>query len=165
MVENGIGELDQEKYRLMWDNIPPWYKLEIGDWFADRGAIFCMSTYPQHIWDGYYFDGYTMDPERPFESLAKYFMAKNGHVSGRIECQRIQRVIKEWHIDGLVCHVNRGCQVLTKSVYEKMKAAKEAGACAMSFESEMADPRSFVDGQVKTRIEAFLETIDARKSN
>jgi len=34
----------------------------------------------------------------------------------------------------------------------------------MSFEAEMADPRSLYEAQVKARIESFLETLEQKKS-
>ncbi|MFC1858321.1 2-hydroxyacyl-CoA dehydratase subunit D [Thermodesulfobacteriota bacterium] len=164
MVENGVGIIDNEKYRLMWDNIPLWYNLQLFDYFNEKGAVFPASTYPQQMWESYHFDGNKMDPEQPFESIARDFMMKSVHNSARVKNNRIKKMIKGWHIDGMVIHVNRGCQVITKSTYEKEKAAQEAGIISMSFESEMADPRSYSDGQVKTRIDAFLEILQTRKA-
>lgn len=163
MVENRVGIIDNERYRIMWDNIPIWYNLQLFDYFSQKGAVFAASVYPQMIWEGYYYDGHKMDPEQPFESIARLFTMKSMHNSARMLNNRIKKVIKEWHIDGLVMHVNRGCQVITKSIYEKAKAAREAGAISMSFESEMADPRSYSDGQVKTRIDAFIEMLEQRR--
>jgi len=163
MVENKVGIIDNERFRIMCDNIPIWYNLQLFDYFNQKGAVFASSIYPQLIWEGFYFDGRKMDPDKPFESYAGYFMMNSLHNSARVQNDRIKMVIKDWSIDGMVFHINRGCQVITKSIYEKAKAVKEAGALSMSFESEMADPRSFADGQVKTKIDAFIEMLETRR--
>ena len=63
-VERGEGAVPSEKYRLLWDHIPPWYALrDFFDYCADLGACFAVDTYT-NVWQGEF------DLERPLESLA-----------------------------------------------------------------------------------------------
>lgn len=164
-AKHKIGVLPQEKYRLIWDNIVIWYRLQLIDYLAERGAVFAMDSYPTTNWLGYHFDGHHFDPEKPFESLALNEMHKNAFLSLELQMQRFKRMVDEWHCDGAVFFSNRGCQILSRAVPEKERMFREkTGALAMSFEAEMADPRSLYEAQVKARIDSFLEMLEQEKN-
>lgn len=164
-VEHGVGVLPQEKFRLIWDNIPLWYRLQLIDYFSDHGAVFAMDTYPTTLWTGFYFDGGHIDPEEPFEALALMHLRQYVWASLALQMKAFQRMVKEWHCDGAVFFSNRGCQILSGAVGEKERLFREmTGALSMSFEAEMADPRSLHEAQVKARIESFLEMLEQKKS-
>lgn len=165
-VEKGIGVVPQERFRLIWDNIPIWYRLQLIDYFSEQGAVFAIDNYPTNNWVGYYFDGGRVDPENPFESLALFHLYKNRNISLNFQMKRLERMVKEWHCDGAVFFSNRGCQILSRAVPEKERLFRErTGAWSMSFEAEMADPRSLHEAEVKARIDAFLEMLERRKND
>lgn len=163
-AENKIGIIPNEKLRLMWDNIPLWYRLQLFDYFSERGAVFAIDTYPTVQWCGYIFDGGRIDPEKAFESLALFHVYKDAHTSLDYQIKRQERMVKEWHIDGAVYFSNIGCQILSRAVPEKERLFRErTGALSMSFEAMMADPRSLYEADVKARIDNFLELLEQRK--
>ncbi len=164
-VKNGIGILPQEKFRLIWDNIPLWYRLQLIDYFSERGAVFAMDSSPTTYWLGFHFDGGHFDPEKPFESLAMNELHKDAYLCLELQSRRWQRMVKEWHCDGAVFFSNRGCQIFSRAVPEKERVFRErTGAICMDFEAEMADPRSLYEAQVKAKIDSFLEMLGQRKS-
>jgi benzoyl-CoA reductase/2-hydroxyglutaryl-CoA dehydratase subunit BcrC/BadD/HgdB len=61
-------------------------------------------------------------------------------------------------------HLTRSCRAVSfGEVHTKNRLAK-IGVPSLIFESDMADPRLWSDAQIKTRLHAFLETMDeARK--
>jgi benzoyl-CoA reductase/2-hydroxyglutaryl-CoA dehydratase subunit BcrC/BadD/HgdB len=163
-VENKIGILPEEKFRLIWDNIPLWYRLQLIDYFSERGAVFAIDSYPTTVWTGYLFDGGHIDPEKPFESLALYHLYHDPLLSLEVQMKRFERMVKEWHCDGAVFYANIGCQILTRATPEKERLFRErTGGLSMSFEAMMADPRSLYEAEVKARIDAFLETLAEKK--
>jgi benzoyl-CoA reductase/2-hydroxyglutaryl-CoA dehydratase subunit BcrC/BadD/HgdB len=164
-AENKIGIVPEERFRLIWDNIPLWYRLQLIDYFAEKGAVFVMDSYPTTNWVGFHFDGGHFDPEKPFESLAWNELHKNAWLSLDLQMKRFERMVREWHCDGVVFHSNRGCQILSRAVPEKERLVRErTGVLTMSFEAEMADPRSLHEAEVKARIDSFLEMLEERKS-
>lgn len=164
-VKHKVGIVPNEKFRLIWDNIVIWYKLQLIDYFAERGAVFTIDTYPTTMWEGYYFSGGTVDPERPFESLAEIQLTRFIYRSLNLQMEWLERMVREWHCDGAVFFSNRGCQTFSRGVPEKERLFRErTGALTMSFEAEMADPRSMHEAEVLSRVDSFLETLEQRKS-
>lgn len=165
-VKHKVGIIPEEKFRLIWDNVPLWYRLQLIDYFGEKGAAFVTGTYPTAIWLGFHFDGGHYDPEKPWESLALFNLYTNQNLSLKLQMRRFEKMVREWHCDGAVFHSNRGCQVHSRAVLAKERLFRErTGALSMSFEAEMADPRSFHEAEVKARIESFLETLAQRKSS
>jgi benzoyl-CoA reductase subunit B len=73
------------------------------------------------------------------------------------------RIAKEWKLDGVLLHYNRGCEGLSLGIAENRLALKEAGFPVMSFEGNMGDEREFDEAQTMTRIDAFMESLDFEK--
>lgn len=165
MVENKIGILPQERLRLIWDNVPPWYRLSLLDYFGQRGAVFCTDTYPTAHWIGYHFDGGHLDPEDPFETMSEYQLYYFVLRGMEAQTKMLERMVKEWHCDGAVFFNNRNCLILSRAVPAREELFRErTGLPSMSFEAEMADPRSLDEIQVKAKIDAFLEMLEQRKA-
>lgn len=163
-VQHKIGILPQEKFRLFYDNIPIWYRLQLIDYFAQKGAVFVVDEYTNFVWSGYYFIGGRFDPEKPFESLALKLLWVFNNVGLLPILKTYQRCIAEWHCDGAVFFSNRSCKNLSGENIDKAVVLKEKfGIPSMSFEAEMADPRSLYEAEVKARIDAFLELLEQKK--
>ncbi len=162
-VENKIGVLPKERFRLMWDNVPLWYKLELIDYFSEHGAVFPIDTYTL-MWQGHSMEGYHLDPEHPFESLATGLLLRYNMMGLEVEVDCFERMIKEWNCDGAVFFSNRNCLLLARALFLKEKVLRErTGILTMDFEAEMADPRSFHEAEVMARIDAFLEMLERKK--
>lgn len=164
MVENNVGILPKERFRLVWDNIPIWYRLQLIDYFSERGAVFCMDTYSTAMWAGGYFENIYLDPEKPFESLALLHLYKHQHRGLEAQMNTFEKIVKEWHCDGAVFFCNRSCQILSRSLKDRERLLKERmGIPSLDFEAEMADPRSLAEADVKAKIDAFLELLEQTK--
>jgi benzoyl-CoA reductase subunit B len=73
------------------------------------------------------------------------------------------RIAKEWKLDGIMLHYNRGCEGLSLGIAENRLALKKAGFPVMIFEGNMGDEREFDEAQTMTRIDAFMESLDFEK--
>ncbi len=47
-VDNKIGAVANEKYRLLFGELPPWHTLELFDYFASKGAVCVIESYWYH---------------------------------------------------------------------------------------------------------------------
>ena len=62
-------------------------------------------------------------------------------------------------MDGVMLHLNRGCEGLSCGIMENRLGIAEAGVPVMTFEGNMGDEREFDEKRVMTRIDSFMETL------
>ena len=73
------------------------------------------------------------------------------------------RIAKEWKLNGVMLHYNRGCEGLSVGIAENRLALQKAGFPVMTFEGNMGDEREFDETRTMARIDAFMETLDMKK--
>lgn len=82
--------------------------------------------------------------------------------SPELKSDMMIRIVKEWKVDGVILHFNRGCEGLTMGIAENKLALKKAGIPVMHFEGNMGDEREFDLERTKAEIDAFLEILGAK---
>jgi len=156
----GVGALTRERKRLMWDNIAVWYKLR--DWshlFAGRGYNFVAATYTNAWAETIQY----LDPARPFRSAAKTYslVILNNNLNHRLGL--MEKMIKEYQVDGLVVHSARSCKPYSVGQYDMARLLRERlGIPSVIIEADIADYRVFSEEQANTRLEAFFEALEAQ---
>jgi len=61
-------------------------------------------------------------------------------------------------------HSNRSCKPYSLGQYDIQRIVQEKmGIPTVMLEADMVDERSFSEGQIETRIEAFIELLKERK--
>lgn len=73
------------------------------------------------------------------------------------------RFYKEWGAQGMIMHLNRGCEGLSMFSPEIRLFLLEHGVPVVAFEHNMADKREFDEAQVMDRLDAFMESLDLKK--
>lgn len=160
-VARGVGAVPEEKFRLLWDNIPIWYKMrELADLFASYGACLVADTYT----NAWVFDG--LNTRDPLEGLARAYTLVYINISLDLMVERILDLVRRFSVDGLILHSNRSCKPYSLGQYDIQRMVSEmTGVPGLVIEADMTDARVYSDGQVKTRVEAFMETLQNRKGN
>jgi len=156
-VDNHVGFLENERFRLMWDLFPVFHNLKLLNYFAQYDATFVADLY------GNAFSG-RLDASDPFGSLSaryqSFFMRSASWGKSEIYKDRARR----YKVDGMVFHANRCCRCFSAEQPELAHILKEdLGIPSMRFEADMVDPRAYDDAQVKAQIEAFMEMLEAIK--
>ncbi len=156
-VDNGVGFLQDERFRLMWDLFPVFHNLRLFNYFAEYGAAFVTDLY------GNAFSG-RLDLADPLGSMAaryqSFFMRSASWGKAEIYKERAKR----YRVDGMVFHANRCCRCFSAEQPEVGQILRqELGIPCMSFEADMVDVRAYDDVQVKARIDAFIELLESRK--
>lgn len=155
-VENEIGMIENEKYRLLWDNLPMWFNLRFFNQLNSLGAVVVAETF-SHVWAG------DLDVSKPLESLARKYLPNfaNAFVERRIDL--ILRLVRDWSVDGVILPTNRGCRMMSVGmtvvkdvVYERL------GVPSLILNVDSSDSRSYNEAQVKAEIEAFIEMLSKR---
>ncbi|MDD5476494.1 MAG: 2-hydroxyacyl-CoA dehydratase family protein [Syntrophales bacterium] len=160
-VALGIGAVQNERYRLMWDNLPIWYRLKwLSRKFAEHDAALVADTYNtawcrslRYIDENDFLGSMAEGYSRMYLNLAVDQMAES-----------IIEMAGKYSIDGLVMHSNRSCKPYSFGQYDIQRMVRERlGIPCMMIESHMVDERSFSEAQAETRIDAFMELIMERE--
>ena len=154
-VQKGVSAVDDEKIRLLWDNIPLWYAMRsLSELFEEYNACLVADTYT-NAWASA-----TIDTGNPMESLARNYLEIYLNISMDLMLKRIINLIEVFDVDGMVMHSNRSCKPYSLGQYDLARAVKEeTGVPVLIVEADMVDSRCYAEAQTKTRIEAFLESL------
>ena len=180
-VARGVAAVAQERCRLMSDTQPPWGFLKVFRYLEEFGALSIGSLYSFGLiglWedqpDGSWGPKKTPqekgikinDRETALRVLAEWNLAKpewQHFYSPRYKSEMMIRIAKEWKVDGIMLHYNRGCEGLTLGIAENRLDLIKAGFPVMTFEGNMGDEREFDVEMVSSRIDAFLENLNLKK--
>ena len=69
------------------------------------------------------------------------------------------RIAKEWKLDGVILHYNRGCEGLSVGIAENRLGLINAGIPVMTYEGNMADEREFDESRAHSRVDSFMENL------
>jgi benzoyl-CoA reductase/2-hydroxyglutaryl-CoA dehydratase subunit BcrC/BadD/HgdB len=154
-VQKGIAAVDNEKIRLLWDNIPVWYAMRgLSELFEKYHACLVADTYT-NAWASA-----ALDTGNPMESLARNYLEIYLNISMDLMLERIVTLVHQFDVDGMVMHSNRSCKPYSLGQYDLAGRIKEeTGIPVVIIEADMVDSRSYAEEQVRTRIEAFLESL------
>ncbi len=161
-VEQGIGAIPEERYRLLWDNIAIWHRLfRIFGYFADFGACFVVDTYT-NAWHT------PVDLSQGIEGLARTYTSVYINQSLQARAEIMVDLVERFQVDGIVFHSNRSCKPYSLGQYELRRiVSKRTGKPGLIIEADMCDTRAYAEEPLKTRIQAFMETLatfDRRRS-
>jgi len=152
-VEKGEGVLQNEKHRLIIDNIPPWYSLGLFNYFYKYDSIAVMEMYTA----GFH---HRVDPRKPFESLARKHLGWWCQLPFDKRDKDLLKRVRDWKVDAALFLANRSCKTFTLSQWHhKDLLWNELRIPSLIVEIDQCDPRDYSEGQTKTRIDAFMEML------
>ncbi|MDO5016575.1 MAG: 2-hydroxyacyl-CoA dehydratase family protein [Eubacteriales bacterium] len=103
-----------------------------------------------------------MDPEKPYESMARRLVYSHW-ASGKARVDQAVSMGKKLNVDGVVCFCQWGCKQ-TMGLSGLFKEAFEAeGIPLLVLDGDGVDKMNSSDGQVSTRLNAFIEIVKSRK--
>ncbi len=160
-IQQNIGVVPKETYRLLWDNLPVWHKLKwLSDKFSSHNACLVADTYTS-AWCGTITH---VDEHRFFESMAKAYTQIYLNIGVDQMARQVLDMIDFYQADGLVMHSNRSCKPYSFGQMDIMEIVrKNRDIPVIMIEADMVDPRSFSTSQVDTRIDAFMEILSQRR--
>lgn len=157
-VDQGVSAIRREQKRLMWDNIAIWYKVrDFSNLFARRGMNFVTATYT-NAWAE---TSAHMNVEEPFVSMARTYgqVILNNNLNHRLKL--MERLIREYRVDGLVIHSARSCKPYSVGQYDLKRILMDRLEIpSVVIEADITDFRAFSEEQTRTRLEAFFETLE-----
>ena len=169
LSHNGLGSSAAERYanmllrdlraappargiRLLWLHTIPIWQTPVKELFDlnDRCQIVTCDMCTESLTD--------VDPDHPYESMARRLVYSpwNG---GQRRVEAALTLAEELRVDGVVCFCHWGCkQTMGLSALFKNELEK-AGFPTLILNGDGCDRRNASDGQVATRLNAFLEML------
>jgi len=157
----GIGVVKDEKYRLLWDNLPIWYKMRwLSKKFAAKGACLVADTYTSAWCSSLKY----IKEDDLLSSLAEAYTRIYLNIGVDQMADTVIEMIHKYEVDGLVIHSNRSCKPYSFGQYDIEKIVKaKTGIPTLMIEADMVDERHFADGPIDTRIDVFMEILEKAK--
>ncbi len=184
-VANGIAALATERCRILDDSQPLWHFLKIYRLMESYGAVSVGSPYCFGligVWDETK-DGQLVARKTPEErgevlksredglrALVDWYLNREGGPSSMmgfylpdVRNHLLPLVVKNWNVQGVLMHLNRGCEGTAFGQMENRLALMKAGIPVVTYEGNMADKRDFDEAQTIDRIESFMESLGLSK--
>jgi benzoyl-CoA reductase/2-hydroxyglutaryl-CoA dehydratase subunit BcrC/BadD/HgdB len=164
-IDNGIGALENEKYRLLFEGIPFWYNLRYFSKLEKYGAIIVYEPYT------YAFSKY-MNPkvtkeyvfDKPIEAMAELMLSFWYIYDLETRIKKFAETVKEWKIDGVIMHENLSCRPNSCGMYDlKKHLMDDYDIPCLIITADQNDARKFNEIQITNQIESFIQILRQRK--
>lgn len=156
-IEAGVGTVKDETRRLLWDNLPIWYRLRyLAEFFGKFGIAIVASTYT-NSWGEL---APLIDPSKGLESMAQaYTHAVLNRGTGH-KLATMLNMIDEYQLDGVILHSDRSCKPYSiGQMDQRDNLWKQHQTPALLLEADHNDLRAFSEQPVANRLDAFVEML------
>ncbi len=154
-IEQGIGAVDGERFRIYWEGMPIWGKLrEHAELFMGLNTCVVASTYC----NSWIFEA--LDPEDPFGSMARAYTELFIVRSEDYKEAYLERMVKDYGLDGILFHDAKTCPYNSNNRYgmpERLR--KRLSISTLTIDGDLNDLRCYSEEQARTNIEAFVEQL------
>ncbi len=162
-LDNGVGGIESERYRLYFDGMMNWNKL---GWLAKKFASYDVAVVAgRYTHNAFWQEPHLIDTENPLLGMAQHYLLCPTNHGVKTLKHLMLRDIDDYGIDGMVFHSSRTCRAFTNP--QRLlgnTAQKQRGIPSMFFEGDVADASFYKDEILQSRLEAMLESIDIRRS-
>jgi bcr-type benzoyl-CoA reductase subunit B len=159
-LKEGICAVPNEKYRLLWDNLPVWYRTRwLSDTFASRDACLVADTYTTAWCENIRY----VDTSRLMESYAELYTRIYLNIGVDQMIESVKGMADKYQVDGVVLHSNRSCKPYSLGQYDIRRALEEEmGIPSLVLEADMVDERFFNESAARDSIDTFMDMVAAR---
>ena len=168
-VDNHIaGILPEEKYRLMFAELPPWHSLGIFDTLGERGWNFVIEGYGYHPPVPMDLSAYKDPLQRLVRHALNYFFypldsAVKENVPSQIGYPYLN-YIREYKVDGLLLQPLISCRTASSHIpYVAALAMERIKVPSLIVEGDIVDLRLFDPEDLMRKAEPFEEAMDHYK--
>ncbi len=155
-VAAGQAGTTGERVRLMWLQNRIQFKNPIEAFLDELGAAVVLDELNDVDWE-------PVDPDDPYRGMAKRALSIPlcGPATRRVT--NLQRLAGLYAVDGAINPCQWGCRQGTGARGLVEAGLRASGVPVANLEVDCVDPRSFAEGQLRTRLEAFVEMLAERK--
>lgn len=169
-VDNGIGAIPNEKYRMMFAELPPWHSIGFFDDIAEQFGIAMVieswnyhapTPLPDSEIDGVN-DPLELIARLCYHKFTEYsqaaleFEAAPSYFSGAL-----LKWAEDYRVDGFMAHPLMSCRPATYTLMQVKKRLEEKRMVpGVVIDGDIIDLRVFNVDEAFSKIEAFTETMD-----
>jgi benzoyl-CoA reductase/2-hydroxyglutaryl-CoA dehydratase subunit BcrC/BadD/HgdB len=152
-VKAGVAGIRGEQLRLLWIQNRIQFRNPVDEWLEEQfRAAIVIDELNDIDWE-------PIDPDDPYVGLARRALSIPLTSTAATRVRNLQRLAKLYHVDGAVNPCHWGCRQGTGIRGLVEMGLKEVGVPVLNLEVDCVDERNFAAGQVRTRIEAFMEML------
>jgi len=168
-VDNHVGAIPEEKYRLVFAELPPWHSLGLFDRFAERGWNFVVESFGYHPPIPIDLSGVSDPLERitkfSLQLFAGYYedALKQNVLAGAFAYPYL-KYAREWKCDGALLHPLISCRsASTHLPYVSNLLLERLKVPSLIIEGDIVDLRLFDPEDAMAKAEPFEETMEHYK--
>lgn len=159
-IANGTSSFGStpEEYRVHWEGIACWPNLGYNLKTLKKYGVNCVMNGYVTAWDVAYEPG-------DLNGMAKAYQTSstNSFSTPSIMDMRTKS-IKEFGCEGMLCHVNRSCKLMTFHIFVGRDIIEEnAKVPTTNFDGDQSDTRVFSEAQFETRLQGLVEVMQSNK--
>jgi benzoyl-CoA reductase/2-hydroxyglutaryl-CoA dehydratase subunit BcrC/BadD/HgdB len=157
-VKDGVGVIEDEKFRLLLSGIPFWHHLRLFNYLEDKyKAVFVHELYTA-TWGIA-----SLNPSTPFESLAFKMLYNPTNMPQTWLEEWVVKIVKDFDVDGMVLLSSRSCKATSILNVAVQKFLREKhGIPSVILEADHTDDRTYSDPQAKAKLDIFMEILGAK---
>ena len=152
-VEAGESGVPGERIRLLWIQNRIQFKHPLERILEEEyRASVVVDELNSVTWD-------PIDPADPWSGFADRVISipLNGPIASRTD--HLSRLARTYSVDGAINPCHWGCRQGTGARGLIEESLKRIGVPVLNLEVDCVDPRNFAEGQLRTRLQAFIEMI------
>ncbi len=141
--------------KILWLHLKPYYRSEVFDILNKENCIVAFEEINYVYWP-------RLDPSKPFESLAIKMLSH--FLGGKID-NRVNMILKlagEYNIDGVILFAHWGCRQSNGGARIIKDSLNKLGIPTLVLDGDCVDRNNSSQGQVKTRMQGFLEILNSK---
>lgn len=148
--------VENEKYRLLWLHLKTYYNQHIFSILRNKNAVIAFEEYSQLYWQ-------PLDYKKPYLSLALKMINHFGWGTLSDQFKRIYKIIDEYNIDGVLGFSHWGCRQSSGRMDMFKNNFQKNNIPFLNIDGDLIDSRNYHEGQMRTRLQAFIELLAGRK--
>jgi benzoyl-CoA reductase/2-hydroxyglutaryl-CoA dehydratase subunit BcrC/BadD/HgdB len=154
-VAKQVAAVEGERFRIYWEGMPVWGKLRpLSEQLMGLRTCAVASTYC----NSWIFN--QLDPEHPFESMAKAYTELFIVRADPIKEDYIARMCQDFSVNGILFHDAKTCPNNSNNRYGMPQRLQERlGIPFLVINGDLNDLRCYSEEQARTNIEAFVEQV------
>lgn len=159
LADSEAAPADDKALRLVWAHTIPFYQAPVQQALnlSDKAHIAgCEMSADCR--------GLVMDPDRPYESMARRLVYNSFNGGARHRIARLLELCREQKAEGLVYFCHWGCKGTQGAAQLVRSELEAAGVPVLLLDGDGCDRANASDGQTATRLEAFLEMLAANRA-
>jgi len=140
--------------KILWLHLKPYYKNDIFTLLEKNKYIVAFEEISYVYWP-------QLDPGKPFKSLAEKMLSHplNGSIDNRIDA--ILDMARSYSIDGAILFAHWGCRHSNGGARIIKDSLKKQGIPLLVLDGDCLNKNNSSAGQIATRLQGFMEIVDA----